>query len=96
MFCDGFRSHDGAHRCVHTGRPWRGGGTTWGTSHPRDLMRGINKGRMSQRVGVMVDDMYNNSVSGAGRSYFEGGEVLVLVVVHCCRHHVASGECRLV
>ena len=31
----------------------------------------------------MVDEMYNNSVSGAGRSYFEGDEVLVSVVVHC-------------
>jgi hypothetical protein len=69
---DDFRSHEGAQRHVRAGLPWRGGGTTWGTSHPGHLMQGINKGRTSQRGGVMVDAMYNNSVSGAGRNYFEG------------------------
>ena len=37
----GARPHEGAQRHVPIGCSWQGGGTTWGTSHPYHLMRGL-------------------------------------------------------
>ena len=38
---DGAIPHEGTQRCVPAHYPCRGGGTTWVTSHPRPLMRGL-------------------------------------------------------
>lgn len=69
----GIKSHEGVQRRAHAGCPWRGGGTTWGTSHPRHLMRSFNMGRTSQQGGVKADTVCNKFILVMGKSKLEGG-----------------------
>ena len=63
----GARPQDGASRRVLAGCPWRGGGTTWGISHPFHLMRGLmwakraNRDTLRQSWGVLNQSWVRSS-----------------------------------
>jgi hypothetical protein len=65
--------HEGLHWCVPAGHPWRGGDTTWCTSHSRHLSGGLmTVGRAS---GEDLSPPHKKLKAPRARisSYYEGG-----------------------
>ena len=70
------RPHEGHHRCMLDGQPWRGGDTTWCTSYSRHLSGGVitagraNKDELSPTRGNLNTPWARSSSSREGGGGF--------------------------
>ena len=66
-------SHEGLHRCVPASRPWRGGDTTWCTSHSRHLSGGLMTAKWASREDLSPPHGKLKAPWVRITSYYEGG-----------------------
>lgn len=65
--------HEGPLSCAPVGRPWRGGDTTWCTSHSRHLSVGVNTAGRASRAALNPQLRHLRERWERGRHSEEGG-----------------------
>ena len=65
--------HEGPFLCTPAGRPWRGGDTTWCTSHTRHLSVGVNTAGRASGAALIPQQRHFRECWEGGRHSAEGG-----------------------